>query len=260
MIKSITVIINQKGGVGKTTTACALGIGLSRIGYKVLFIDLDAQCNLSYNLNANLDSFSIFDLLNNKPLKVEKVIQHINNIDLIPNIPKMSVSNNNLVKLARKKYKLKNILKDIKDNYDYIIIDTPPSFNIFTINALVAADSVIIVALSDIFSIRGIYQVNDIVNGIQQRNNKTLKILGILLTKYNVHTILNREMTKLLYKTAKNINTKLYNTKIRESIHIKESQLFKQNIYNYMPNSNVTTDYKNFTKEYIKDINKKIIN
>lgn len=243
-------IINQKGGVGKSTTAFTLASGLKNKGYKTLCIDMDAQGNLSYTANANDDLLTIYDLLA-EDANINQAIQHTKNFDLIASSKALSGADGFITDIG-KEYKLKEILESVKNNYDYIIIDTPPALGILTVNALTACDSVIIPAQADIYSLQGIEQLSKTIQPIKKYCNDKLKIDGILLTRYSPRAILSREVAEIANDLAQNLNTKVFKSTIREAIAVKESQINKQSLFDYAPNSNVTNDYLNFINELLK--------
>lgn len=246
----IIAIINQKGGVGKSTTAFTLASGLKNKGYKTLCIDMDAQGNLSYTANANDDLLTIYDLLA-EDADINQAIQHTKNFDLIASSKALSGADGFITDIG-KEYKLKEILESVKNNYDYIIIDTPPALGILTVNALTACDSVIIPAQADIYSLQGIEQLSKTIQPIKKYCNDKLKIDGILLTRYSPRAILSREVAEIANDLAQNLNTKVFKSTIREAIAVKESQINKQSLFDYAPNSNVTNDYLNFVNELLK--------
>lgn len=250
MIISIT---NQKGGVGKSTTAYALATGLKLRGYKVLLIDFDAQSNISYTAKANINSDTIYDVMTLKT-KVADSIQKMDSIDIIVASRDLTSLNMELNKPG-KEYRLKEILGEIKSNYDFIIIDTPPALDILTINALTASDITIIPAQADIYSLQGIEQLNETVKAVKQYCNKNLQIKGILLTRYNKRTVLSRDMQDIIKKTATYLNTFLYETVIRECISIKEAQVTQNDIFTYAPKSNAAEDYNLFIDELLGCLN-----
>lgn len=243
-------IINQKGGVGKSTTAFTLASGLKNKGYKTLCIDMDAQGNLSYTADANDDLLTIYDLLA-EDADINQAIQHTKNFDLIASSKALSGADGFITDIG-KEYKLKEILESVKNDYDYIIIDTPPALGILTVNALTACDSVIIPAQADIYSLQGIEQLSKTIQPIKKYCNDKLKIDGILLTRYSPRAILSREVAEIANDLAQNLNTKVFKSTIREAIAVKESQINKQSLFDYAPNSNVTNDYLNFVNELLK--------
>lgn len=248
-MKEVISIINQKGGVGKSTTASALGAGLLINGYKVLLIDLDAQGNLSYSMKTVNSALSSLEVLTGTATAQEAIIKTEQG-DIIPASPALAGADT-LITETGKEYRLSEALESVKSEYDYIIIDTPPALGTLTVNALTACDSVVIPAQADIYSLQGIAQLNNTIRTVKKYCNHSLKIKGILITRYNSRAVLTRDMVELLEDTAKNLETVVFNTKIRECIAIKEAQATQQDIYSYAPKSNAVIDYKSFTDEVI---------
>ena len=246
-MKTVSVI-NQKGGVGKSTTAEMLISALSLKGFKVLAIDLDAQGNLSYSLAANLDSPTILEVLT----------EEISAKDAIKKARADVISSNKALAGADafiadtgKEYRLKEALEKIAKNYDFCIIDTPPALGILTINALTASDSVIIPAQADIYSLQGIENLEETIKAVKKYCNPNLKIEGILLTRYNTRTILSREVSEMAEKLAEKLETKLFKAKIRDAVAVKEAQISQESLFKYAPKSNVTKDYEGFINEFL---------
>lgn len=246
----VIAVINQKGGVGKSTTALAIGAGFILKGYKILYIDLDAQGNLSYTLKASNAGYNVMGVLQ-KPETVKGEIQNTEQGDVIASSPALSGADTLLTEIG-KEYRLREAIELIKDLYDYVIIDTPPALGILTINALTACNGIIIPAGADIYSLQGISQLKGTIETVKKYCNNSLEILGILLTRYNSRAIISREVAEMLEKTAKRLNTKLYDTKIRECTAIKEAQAMRESIFTYAPKSNATVDYKALTDEILK--------
>ena len=251
-MKEIIAVINQKGGVGKSTTAQAIGQGLKELyNNKVLFVDLDAQGNLTYSLDAQQSKLTVLDVLTGK-IKTSEAIYHSIQGDIIASNIQLSGADLLLTQTG-KEYKLKEALKPITKDYDYIIIDTPPALGILTVNALTASTGVIIPAQADIYSLQGIGQLNNTFEAVKKYCNKDLTLKGIVLTRYNKRAVLSRDVADLIDETAKTLKTKLYKTQIREAIAVKEAQIQKQSIFTYAPKSNATIDYKNLIKEVINN-------
>lgn len=248
MIKTIA-IINQKGGVGKSTTALCVGAGLSLKGYKVLYIDLDAQGNLTYTLGADTKGLTALDILT-KEATAEQTIQRTAQGDVISASPSLAGADT-LITAVGKEYRLKEALEPIKEKYDYIIIDTPPALSVLTINALTACTGVIIPAQADIYSLQGISQLNNTIQTVKQYCNPSLEVMGIVLTRYSSRAILSREVAEMIEQTAENLNTKLYKATVRENIAVKEAQASQQNIFEYAPKSNAAADYLALVDEII---------
>lgn len=246
----IISINNQKGGVAKTTTAQALTHGFSLKGYKVLAIDLDPQANLTYGLGANEDvNDTIYEVLSGKST-IKAAIQEINGIHIVPSNILLSGADIELTRTGRE-YLLKEALKDIKADYDIIILDTPPNLGILTINALTATDKVIIPMSADAYSLKGLSQLYNTIKEVKKYTNPNLEIEGILLTRYNNRTILNRDLRDVIEEAAKNINTKLFSIAIRESTALRESQVNQQSIFDYAPGNNTAEDYKTLIDELL---------
>ena len=243
-------IINQKGGVGKSTTALAIGAGLSLKGYSVLFIDLDAQGNLSYTLGADTKGYNAMGVLE-RPETAKEEIQHTPQGDIIASSPKLAGADK-LLEETGKEYRLKEALESLQGAYDYIIVDTPPALGILTINALTACTGAIIPAQADIYSLQGIAQLNSTIETVKKYCNPSLSIMGIVITRFNGRSIIRREVAEMLEHTADQLHTKLFSSKIRECTALVEAQATKQNIYSYAPRSNATADYKALVDEIIK--------
>ena len=248
-MKKIITIANNKGGVAKSTTALCLGYALQKEGYKVLFVDLDPQANLSLCLGARNSKKTVLDLFKGTPVK--DVIINTDNGAVIPSSLDL-VSAEMILTETGKEYRLKELLAPVVREYDFIIIDTPPSLNILTINALVCATDVIIPVQADVFSVQGIATFKTPFESVKKYCNSKLKINGILLTRYNNRSRISQDLAEQLEQIAKVFNTRLYNTRIRENIAIKESQLLQANIFEYAPKSNAVKDYSALAKEVLE--------
>ncbi len=243
-------IINQKGGVGKSTTALAIGSGLRLKGFKVLFIDLDAQGNLTYTIGASTQGYNALGILQ-RPETIKEEVQHTPQGDIVASSPSLAGADTVLSEVG-KEYRLKEALTNISGEYDYCIIDTPPALSILTINALTACNGAIIPAQADIYSLQGIGQLNNTIQTIKKYCNPDLSIKGILLTRYNARSVLSREVTELIEQTAAELKTTVFKTKVRECTALKEAQAMKQDIFTYAPKSNATADYTAIIDEILK--------
>lgn len=251
---TVYAIINQKGGVGKTTTAAALWAGLTSKGYKVLAVDLDAQANLSFNAEASTDDLTSLELLTGEATAAE-AIQHTQSGDIILASRALAGADSTITKTG-KEYRLKEALEPIKGEYDFIILDTPPALGILTVNALTACTSVIIPAQADIFSLQGIEQLAGTIDPVKRYCNSDLDIAGILLTRYSARSILSKEVAELAQQLASKLGTRLFNTTIREAISVKEAQISQQSIFDYAGKSNVAADYNAFIEELLTSTGK----
>ena len=244
--------VNHKGGVGKSTTVISLSAGLARKGFKVLCVDLDAQCNLSSSICAELYGIkesNIMHVLYGKTPAAE-AIQHTAQGDIIVGSPSMSGADM-VISSTGKEYRLKEALQAL-EAYDYIVIDTPPALGILTVNALAASTGCIIPAQADVYSLQGIAQLFETIQAVKKYCNPTLTVMGILITRYS-RLVIGREIAEMLHDTAIRLNTKLYSSKIRECAAIKESQAVKNNIFDYAPKSNAALDYEAFVAELLME-------
>lgn len=246
----IIAVLNQKGGVGKTATAAAIIGALTVKGDKVLAIDLDAQANLTYVMGATGKTPTAGEMLKRQATAKEAIEHTEQGADIIPAGNALITANNDLTMTGRE-YRLKEALKPVKDQYDYIIIDTPPALSVLTVNALTAADCVIIPAQADIFSLQGIAGLSETLETVKEYTNPALTIGGILLTRYSNRAALSRDMADLLEETAKALKTRVFKSRIRECISIKEAAATQQNLFTYAPRSNAVKDYGAFMDELL---------
>lgn len=240
-------IANRKGGVGKSTTAAAITSYLTLNGYRVLAVDLDAQRNLTSTMNARAEAKTVLGVLTGETTAAE-AIRHTEQGDIIPASKALSGADLAIVDTG-KEYKLKEALEAVKADYDYIVMDCPPALGILTVNALTAADSVIIPAQADVYSLEGIADLEETIEPVRKYCNPSLTIAGILLTRYNGRSILSREVTTLAEQLAQRLGTKVFKTTIREGVAVKEAQISQQSLFTYAPTANVTEDYRAFIKE-----------
>lgn len=247
-MKAIAVI-NQKGGVGKSTTALAIGAGLALKGYSILYIDLDAQGNLSYTMGANTQGYNALGVLQ-RPETAKGEIQHTEQGDIIASSPSLAGADTVITETG-KEYRLKEALETIRGSYDYCIIDTPPALGILTVNALTACNGAIIPAQADIYSLQGISQLYSTIETVRRYCNRDLTIMGIVLTRFNSRSILRREVAEMIDQTAEQLHTKLYKAKIRECTALAEAQARRTDIYSYAPKSNASADYTALVAEIL---------
>lgn len=260
----VIAICNQKGGVGKTTTTVNLGIGLAMQGKRVLLIDADPQGDLttslgwqdSDNLNITLAS-KLIDVIkenNNNPLN--GILHHNEGVDLLPSNLELSAMEFNLVNAMSRETTLKTYLNEIKTNYDYVLIDCMPSLGMITLNALSAADSVIIPVQAQFLPAKGMTQLLQTVSRVKKYINPKLNIEGILLTIVDNRTNLAKSILEALRVNFGN-RIKIYKTQIPSGIKAAETSSKGKSIYAYEPNSSVSKAYTEFTKEVLADDRKK---
>lgn len=235
-MKKIIAVANQKGGVVKSSMVLSLGAGQRLMNYKVLFIDLDAQGNLSHTMKASLCGNTAFTVLKQRKKNIRDVIQKTPLGDCLCASDELSGVDIAISKTG-KEYRLKEALEEEKELYDRVVIDTPPALGILTVNTLVAADDVI-PSQADIYNFQGIQKLESNIESLRKYCNHTLTIAGILLTRFNGRCILSRDVESGTEAIAAEMNTKVFSTKIRECIAMKELQMAKEDIYSYDPKSN----------------------
>lgn len=251
-LKMITIsLVNHKGGVGKSSIALAIAQGLDRTGLKTLFLDLDPQGNSSYALSAKEQGINAYQLLKQEPINLYN-LENKDGMDYIPSNSILSVIEPKLELNA-----LKDALEPLKDKYNYCIIDTPPALNLLTLNALNASDELLIPAKTDIFSFKGIEQLSETIQAVQDTSNNKLDILGIVFNMYDSRTVLSRLINANFENLASKLNTRILTSKIRNAEVVNQCLVAQQSIYDYAPTSKVATDYENLCLE-ILDLEKEI--
>ena len=236
--------------ISKTTTALAIAAGLIKKGKKVLSIDLDSQCNLTMCTGAQLDGKNVLGVLLEQ-VSITDAIQKTPMGDVLPACLALAGADGVITETG-KEYRLREALNAIEDEYDYAIIDTPPSLGVLSINAMTAADWIVIPAQADIFSRDGLMQLARAIDKDRKYCNKNLKIAGIVLTRYSDRNILSRNLRKTYDDIAAQMGTKVLSSTIRENIAIKEAQVMHQTIFDYDKNSNGAHDYRNLVNELLK--------
>lgn len=254
MSTQIITIANRKGGVGKTTTAFTLGARLSQMGYKTLLIDLDSQCNLTISTNTPPDITGTGQLLRGEASLNDVIRPVTDNLYIIAGGADLARADTELTETGSE-FRLKEALSDKAINdFDYVVLDCPPSLNVLTINALTASNHLVILAQADLFSLQALTDLNSTLELVKKYTNPDITTDGILLTRYNGRTILSREIENAMKETAEKMNTKVFNTKIREGVAVKEAQVLKQDLFTYKPNANVTKDYESFVDELLESL------
>lgn len=245
------VVANQKGGIGKTTTATTLAGILSRKG-KTLLIDADPQGNSTSTYQARIeDEATLYDVMvDSDKLPLNEAIQHRENGDIVASDPLLTKAEKMLEGNVEGLYRLKDAVEEL-DGYDYIVIDTAPSLNVILYNCLIAADQVIIPVTADAYSMQGLQQLYNTIKAVQKRQNPSLSIAGLLLVKYSGRSNLEKRVQTQLEKLAESMDTKLFQTAIRECVKAKEAQDVKKLLVDYAPNCTTMQDYFSFADELL---------
>ena len=255
----IITIANQKGGCGKTTTATALSSILSEKGYKTLLIDADQQANSSDTYGAKIEGVAtLYDLIvdNNYSL-IQEAIQTTACGNIIAGDPLLREADTKLSGDLNGRFRLQDALENLTE-YDFIIIDTAPYMGEVLYNCLIASDYVIIPVTADRYSLQGLSKLNETIVNIKRRFNPKLTILGLLLVKFNVRTLLAQETHEALKNIAQKMKTKLYKSTIRTSTKAQEAQAKRTTLIKYAPFSSTALDYKKFVNELLEDLPKEM--
>ncbi len=254
-MSKIIAIANQKGGVGKTSTANGLSARLHDLGYAVLAIDMDPQGNLSSSVNVKYDEHTILDVLRGI-IPAKEAIQHPEPFDVIPsNILLAGYEQELIASNFGREIRLKRSISSISEDYDYIIVDTAPSLGMLTINALTAADEVLVPATPEFFAASGLEQLVDTVKNVREyAGNQKLAITGILYTQVEPRTLNGQAIREATASYARKIGIRVFQTYIRKAVAMGESQTNRLDIFEFAPNSNVAKDYASFVKEYLTDL------
>jgi chromosome partitioning protein len=246
MSKTIA-ISNHKGGVGKTTSTINIGAGLCSLGKKVLLIDLDPQANLSQSLRLTDHKRTIYGALRGEyPLQPISVKP---GLDVIPSTLDLSGAEIELSSEPGREYILKELIEPLRRSYDYILIDSPPSLGLLTINALTAAQEIYIPLQAQYLALQGLSKLVEVVEKIQKRLNKELRIGGILITQYDSRKILNRDV---LATIEAHYPMELFNSKIRDNVALAEAPTQGMDIFSYSPKSYGAEDYLSLCKEILQ--------
>lgn len=246
----IIAVANQKGGVGKTTTSVNLSAAFAEMGKKVLLIDCDPQGNATSGLGIEKDGLelSIYDaLINDTPME-EIIIQTQFGLDVVPSVMDLAGAEVELVNLEDKQYRLKKTVELVKEKYDYILIDCPPSLGHVTLNALTAADSVLLPLQCEFYALEGLSQLLSTVQLVQEQLNEKLRIEGLVLTMYDSRTNLAEQVVE---EVKTHFSDMVYATKIPRNVRLSEAPSFGKPIFAYASSSKGAQAYMSLAEEVV---------
>lgn len=248
----IIAIANQKGGVGKTTTSINLSSSLAKRGRKTLLIDTDPQGNATSGLGISKDDieYSVYDVIVNE-IEIEKTIENtsIKNLQICPSTINLAGAEVELVSMISREQRLKEKLDVIKDKYDYILIDCPPSLGLITLNTFTAADSVLIPIQCEFYALEGLGQLMNTINLVKKHLNRELKVEGALLTMHDARTNLSNQVVK---EVGKYFGDNVYKTVIPRNIKLSEAPSYGMSIMEYDSRSKGAKAYDKLAKEFLK--------
>ena len=250
----IVAVANQKGGVGKTTTTQALAAGLAERGYKVLGIDLDPQGNFSTACGAeNYNVLTVYEVMK-RGADIREAIQHMKGgYDVVPANIMLAGAEQELSQTG-KEHRLKEAIAPVVGGYDFVVIDTPPSLGVLTVNAFTCATDILIPTTAGIFATAGISQLNETVGSVQRYCNPGVKIRGILFTRFNPRANISRQIKELTEQLGEYISAPIYQTYIRAGVVVEEAQANRADIFDYAGKSTVAEDYRAFIEEFLKGV------
>jgi chromosome partitioning protein len=248
VVGRVIAFANQKGGVAKTTTTLNLGVAFAEQGMRVLLVDLDPQGNLTMSQGMNPDAIerSMFDVLVHR-LPITEVIHHAE-VELAVSSIDLAGAELALSSMIGRERALEKALAPVKDNYNYVLVDTPPSLGLLTINALVASDGVIVPVQCEYLSLRGLVQLENTLSMIRENLNPAVGIEGILPTMYDNRTLHSREAVEILQE---NFGDLVFDTKIRKTIRYAEAPVKGSSVLKYDPSGSAAEAYRELAKEVL---------
>jgi chromosome partitioning protein len=250
----VIAIANQKGGVGKTTTAINLSAALAKAGKKVLIIDLDPQANSSLTFLNNLTiEQSVYDVLVETGTKIESIIKptYVPSLDIMPARINLAKFESKLIGEFDAPFRLKDRIESLTHIYDYIIIDTPPTLGLITVNALVASDYVIVPIQPSYFALEGTDDLLETVEKVKARPNPNLQVLGVVITLLDKRTTLAKDIQEQIKEV---FGDKVFETVISKSVRLEESPAYKEVIFTFAPSSSGAIEYSNLCEEVMRRV------
>lgn len=237
-------LLNHKGGVGKTTSAINIGAGLVELGKKVLLLDLDPQANLTISLGIQRQAVTIYESLRGESELVP--YQYKPNFDVVTSSLDLSGAEMELVNEPGREFLLRSLFEPVQDEYDYIIIDCPPSLGLLTLNALTSSNFVYIPLQTEFLALQGVAKIKQVIDKVRFRLNKKLSVGGVIATMYDSRKVLNRDVVSTIKKY---FGDRVFKTMIRNNVALAEAPAQRMDIFSYSAKSNGALDYLELCKE-----------
>jgi len=251
----ILAITNQKGGVGKTTTAINLSAALAAKGLRTLLVDLDPQANSSMSfLDVHGLTRTVFDVLTDSSVSMAEIVvlaEKVPNLSIAPSSITLAKIESKLLGELDSHFRLKDALGNIADQFDFVVLDTPPTLGIITVNALVAASHVLIPIQSSYFALEGTDDLLETIDKVKQRANPQLQILGAVITLHDKRTLLSRDIVEQIRKV---FGDRLFETMITKSVRLEESPAYKDSIFTFAPRSTGAYEYYKLSEEVLSRV------
>jgi chromosome partitioning protein len=245
----IISLLNHKGGVGKTTSAINIGAGLVELGKKVLLLDLDPQANLTISLGIPRQKYTIYEALRGESDLVPYT--HKPGMDVVTSSLDLSGAEMELINEAGREYILRELFNNVIDDYDFIIIDCPPSLGLLTLNALTSSRFVMIPLQTEFLAVQGLAKIKQVIDKVRFRLNKSLEIGGVIPTMFDNRRVLNRDVIEII---DKHFGEKVFKARIRENVALAEAPAQRKDIFDYAPKSSGASDYLALCKEIMARI------
>jgi len=242
----IISLLNHKGGVGKTTSAINIGAGMVELGRRVLLVDLDPQANLTLSLGIPRQPNTIYEAVRGESPLVPYNVRE--GLDVVISTLDLSGAEMELINEAGREFILRELFDPIREDYDYIIIDCPPSLGLLTLNALTSSDLVYIPLQTEFLAMQGLAKIQQVINKVKLRLNKGLEVGGVIATMYDHRKVLNRDVVETIKKY---FGEAVFDTMIRDNVALAEAPAQRQDIFSYSPKSPGAEDYLSLCREIL---------